>query len=87
MFFPEAATGGVLSGKHLCQSLFFHNFSGLKPATLIKKRLWHTCFPTNFAKIWRTTFYRKPPVAAFIFSQYLDCSDETTPAFLGVSNK
>ena len=26
-------------GKHLCQSLFFNKVSGLRPATLFKKRL------------------------------------------------
>ena len=30
--------------KHLCQSLFFNKVAGLRPATLLKKRLWHTCF-------------------------------------------
>ena len=28
----------------------------LKPATLLRKRLWHRCFPVNFAKILRTPF-------------------------------
>ena len=28
----------------------------LKPATLLKKRLWHGCFPVNFAKFLRTPF-------------------------------
>ena len=28
----------------------------LKPATLLKKRLWHRCFPVNFAKFLRTPF-------------------------------
>ena len=27
------------------------------PATLLKKRLWHRCFPVNFAKFLRTTFF------------------------------
>ena len=36
--------------KHLCQGLFFNKFVGLRPATLLKKRLWHRCFPVNFAK-------------------------------------
>ena len=31
-------------GKHLC----------LRPTTLLKKRLWHRCFPMNFAKFLRT---------------------------------
>ena len=28
----------------------------LRPATLLKKRLWHRCFPINLEKILRTTF-------------------------------
>ena len=28
----------------------------VQPATLLKKRLWHRCFPVNFAKILRTPF-------------------------------
>ena len=42
--------------KCLCQSLFFNKVAGLRPATLLKKRLWHMCFPVNFAKFQRTTF-------------------------------
>ena len=38
------------TGKYLCQS---------RPATLLKKRLWHRCFLVIFAKILRI-----PPVAA-----------------------
>ena len=30
--------------------------SGLKPATLLKKRLWHRSFPAKFAKFLRTPF-------------------------------
>ena len=36
------------TGKHLCQSLF-----------LIKKRVWHRCFPVDFAKFLSTPFYIK----------------------------
>ena len=32
------------TGKHLCHSLFFNNFAGLRPVTLLEKRLWHRCF-------------------------------------------
>ena len=35
--------------KHLCQ--------GLRPVTLLKKRLWHRCFPVNFCKISKNTFF------------------------------
>ena len=53
--------------KHLCQSLFFKIVAGLRPATLLKKRLWHRCFPVNFAKFLTIPFfYRTPPVAASI---------------------
>ena len=45
------------TGKHLCQSLFFNKVAGLRPATLLKKRLWHRCFPVNFVKFLRTPFY------------------------------
>ena len=33
--------------KHLCQESL---------ATLLKKRLWHSCFPVNFVKFLRTSF-------------------------------
>ena len=29
---------------------------GARPATLLKKRLWHSCFPANFVKFSRTPF-------------------------------
>ena len=44
------------TGKHLYQSLFFNKIVGLRPATLLKKRLWHRCFPMNFAMFLRTPF-------------------------------
>ena len=28
----------------------------LRPATLLKKKLWHRCFPVNFAKFLKTLF-------------------------------
>ena len=38
----------------------FANFTGklpcLRPPTLLKKTLWHRCFPVNFAKFLRTLF-------------------------------
>ena len=37
----------------------------LQTSTLLKKRLRYRCFPVNFAKFLRTTFfYETPPVAA-----------------------
>ena len=46
-----------LTGKHLRQSLFFNKVVGLRPATLLKRRLWHRCFPVNFEKFRRTPFF------------------------------
>ena len=43
-------------GNHLCQSLFFNKVAGLRATTLLKKRLWHRCFPVNFTKFLRTPF-------------------------------
>ena len=45
------------TGKHLCQSLFLVKLQA-RSATLLKKRLWHRCFPVNFAKFLRTPFLR-----------------------------
>ena len=58
-------------GKHLCQSLFFNEVAGLSPATLLKKRRWHRCFPVNFVKFLRTPLLQNTSVAApviFVFS-------------------
>ena len=35
----------------------FNKVSGLRPATVLKKRLWHRCFPVNFAKFLKTPFF------------------------------
>ena len=63
---PEAfCEKGVLrnfakfTGKHLCQSLLFNKVAGPRPATLLKKRLWRSCFPVNFAKFLRTPFLKE----------------------------
>ena len=45
------------TGKHLCQSLFFNKFAGLRPATLLKKRLLLSlagliCFVSSFVYIY-----------------------------------
>ena len=42
--------------KHLGQSLFFNKVTDLRPATLLKKRLWHRCFLMSVVKFLRTPF-------------------------------
>ena len=44
------------TGKH--QSLFFNKVAVLRPAILLKKKLWHRYFPVNFANFLITSFYR-----------------------------
>ena len=44
----------TFTGKH--QRLFFITVAGLRPATLLKKRLGHKCFPVNLAKFLRIPF-------------------------------
>ena len=62
---------------------FFNKVAGLRPAILLillKKRLWHRCFPVNFAKFLKTPFLKRtPPVAASIKTIYLidDDNDES----------
>ena len=45
--------------KHLCHSVFFNKVAGLRhrPATLLKRRLWHRRFPVNFAQFVKNTFF------------------------------
>ena len=43
-------------GKPLYQRLFFKKVAYRRPATLLKKRLWHRSFPVNFVKFLRTPF-------------------------------
>ena len=60
----ETITGGVLrnfakfTGNHMC----------LRSATLLKKRLWHSCFPVNFAKLLRITFLQNTSGRLLLFS-------------------
>ena len=60
------------AGKHLCQSLFFNK---VRPATLLKNRLWHRCFPVNFAKFLRTLFFHRTPLdECFCILRYKDAT-------------
>ena len=44
------------TGKHQYQSLFSNKVEGLRPATLLKKSLWHRC-SCEFCEIWKSTFF------------------------------
>ena len=45
-----------LTRKHLCQCRFFNKVAGQKVAISFKIKLWHKCFPVNFAKFLRTPY-------------------------------
>ena len=47
------------TAKHLC----------LRPATLLKKRLWHRCFPVNFAKFLRLPFLQNSSKPLLLYSE------------------
>ena len=44
------------SQKDLCQRFFFNEVAALSTETLLKKRLWHRCFPVSFPKSLTTPF-------------------------------
>ena len=59
--------------------LFLQNSSGgcfwrfrVKPASLLKKRLWDRCFPVNFVKVLNNTFFTEHlQTTAFVFCYWL----------------
>ena len=53
------------TGKHLCQRLFFNKVAGLRALTLLKKRLWHKCFPVNFVNLPRKSFLQNTSSGCF----------------------
>ena len=48
-------------------------FNSLKPASLLKKRLWHRCFPVSFVIFLRTPFYRTPLVTVSVYVTIISC--------------
>ena len=54
--------------KHLCQGLFFNKVAA---TALLKKRLWHRCFPLNFAKFLRTPFLQNTSRQVLLLSRLL----------------
>ena len=54
-----------LTGKRLCQSLFFNKVAGLRPGILLKNRLRHRCFPVNFESFKNIFFTEHFQATAF----------------------
>ena len=61
--------------KHQCRSLFLIKLKagGLKPATLLIKRLRHRRFLVKFAKLWRHLFYKTTVDDCFWIYQNINC--------------
>ena len=68
---------------------FFNKVAGLRPATLLKKRIWQGCFPVNFVKFLRKLFliehlwwllqkYTENTVRHLYFTEESDYSKENT---------
>ena len=73
----------IFTGKHLCgndppsgactllggtMESLFNKVADLKACYFVTKRLQHSCFSVNIAKFKTSFFHRKPPVAAFGYS-------------------
>ena len=50
-------------------------FISLRPATLLKERRWHRCFPVNFVKFLRTPFLQNTSGQLLLFFQPNRLSD------------
>ena len=48
--------GAIITNRCTIVGKYVNKPSGLRPATLLKNRLWHRCFPVNFAKFLRIPF-------------------------------
>ena len=58
---------------------------GLRPTTLLKKRLWLRCFPVNFAKFLGTSFLTKHSVGCFCLFYHDHYHKELANFFFSVS--
>ena len=54
------------SEENTCIEASLDKVSVLRPATLLKRRLSHSCFPVNFCEILRTSFSQ---IFCFMFSE------------------
>ena len=47
------------TGKHCARVSFLIKLQDWGAANLLKKKIWHRCFPVNFAKFLRTPFFKE----------------------------
>ena len=65
-----------------CEKGVLRNF-----ATLLKKRLWHRCFPVNFAKFLRTPFFTEHLWWLLLKSNYSSNNDCVERNFQTILNE
>ena len=61
---PRSSRPEVICKKCVLRNFTKFKVAGLSPATLLRKRLWHRCFPVNFAKISENSFFHGTPLSA-----------------------
>ena len=74
------------TGKHLCQSIFLNKVEGLRPSTLLKKRLCSAqVFSCDFCEVSKNTFLLRAPLVECFwksnnqnFCSELDCNSMET---------
>ena len=62
-------------GKRMCQVVFFNKIAGPEPATLLKKTLWHRCFPVNSVKFLRSLFSQNTSGRLFLDNHHLQAEN------------
>ena len=59
---------------------FFNKVADLRPATLLKKRLWHRCLPVNFAKFLRISFLQNNFGGLLLHTQQINITSKLSGA-------
>ena len=62
----------------------FNKVAGLRPVTLLKRRLWHKCFLVNFAKFLRILFLTEHLWWLLLIWLKLQVNSMTPSEFLGL---
>ena len=79
----EAATRGVLCRKVFLEILQNSQENTVaRPATLLKKKLWHRCFPVNFWKFLRTPFIQNTSGRLLLQNSVNDSGEAATKGVL-----
>ena len=59
----------------------------LSPTTLLKRRLWHGCFPVNFVKFLKTLFLQSTSTGCFYSSTNVVMVNALNIIYEGIENR